>query len=483
VTLSPDLTLADRYALEERVAVGGMGEVWRARDVVLDRRVAVKVLKAEYAADPRFLDRFRAEAKHAAGLSHPGIASVFDYGEVGDMAFLVMEYVDGEALSGLLARLGPLPVDRALDIVGQAGLALQAAHDAGVVHRDVKPGNLLVRPDGVVKVTDFGIARVVDAAPITQTGMVVGTAAYLSPEQAAGRSITPASDVYSLGVVSYECLTGERPFAGDSAVAIAMAHVSAPPPPLPKDTPPIVADLVNRALEKEPDRRPASAGDFGRTALALATTLREGNGDTRLLTAAYPTAAETAATPAAGARVPDDAERRRLRNIFIAVGAAVVILGFLLLHSCAGGAQQVTMPPVTGQTYSQAAKALHAVGLNATKHVIHDASHPANYVLGQSIARGTRVGSGSSVALTVASGPRGETVNPKDYVGQPADRVTAALRAKNLIVSTTTADSQDFPAGTVVSIAPSGLLHEGDTVTITVATAPKHEHKGGGHDH
>ena len=483
MTLSPDLTIAERYALEERVAVGGMGEVWRARDVVLDRRVAVKVLKAEYAIDPRFLDRFRAEAKHAASLSHPGIASVFDYGEIGEMAFLVMEYVDGEPLSGLLARTGRLPADRTLDLVGQAALALQAAHDAGVVHRDVKPGNLLVRPDGVVKVTDFGIARVVDSAPVTQTGMVVGTAAYLSPEQAAGKPVTPASDVYSLGVVSYECLTGERPFAGDSAVAIAMAHVASPPPPLPKDTPPIVADLVNRALDKEPDRRPPSAGDFGRTALALAATLRQTKEDqpdngTKVLTAPYPTATDKP-TP----RPVPDAERRRLRNIFIAIGAAVVILGFLLLHSCAGGAQQVTMPPVTGQSYADAAKALHAIGLNATQHVVHDAGHRAGLVLGQSIARGTRVGSGSSVVLTVASGPRAERVDPDDYVGKPADQVTAALRAKNLLVKTATTETTDVPAGSVVSVTPNGLLHEGDTVTLTVATAPPHpHHKKGGHD-
>src|SRR3954471_23330699 len=236
-----------------------MGDVWRARDLLLDRRVAVKVLKDSYAADPTFLERFRAEAKHTASLSHPGIANVFDYGEVGQTAFLVMEYVDGEPLSALLARAGRLPADRALDVVGQAALALQAAHDAGVVHRDVKPGNLIVRPDGVVKVTDFGIARAVDAVPVTQTGMVVGTAAYLSPEQAAGRPVTPASDVYALGVVSYECLAGERPFAGDTAVALEMAHLSVPHPPLPKDTPPIVADLVTRALDKEADKRPSSA--------------------------------------------------------------------------------------------------------------------------------------------------------------------------------------------------------------------------------
>jgi len=481
--LAPDLTIADRYALEERIAIGGMGEVWRARDVVLDRRVAVKVLKAEYATDPRFLDRFRAEAKHAAGLSHPGIASVYDYGEVGDMAFLVMEYVDGEPLSALLARTGRLPADRTLDIVGQAGLALQAAHDAGVVHRDVKPGNLIVRPDGVVKVTDFGIARAVDAVPLTQTGMLVGTAAYLSPEQAAGKAVTPASDVYSLGVVGFECLSGERPFAADSAVATAMAHVSTPPPPLPKDTPPIVADLVNRALEKEPDRRQPSAGDFGRTALALATTLRQdgGGGDTRLLTAPYPTVGEKAAP-----RPVSDAERRRLRNIFIAIGAAVVVLGFLLLHSCAGGAQQVTMPRVTGQQFSQAAKSLTALGLDATSHVVHDAAHRAGQVTAQSVAAGSRVGAGSTVSLTVASGPRTVAVDPQAYVGQPAATVVAALTAKGLVVRTTTVNTGAVKAGDVVSVTPGGALREGSAVTVTVAAAPPpkhHEHgkDGGGH--
>ena len=194
----PDLTIAERYRLVERIAVGGMGTVWQARDELLDRFVAVKILKEEYAADPSFLERFRREARHTASLSHAGIANVFDYGEVGDTAYLVMELVPGEPLSAILAREGALPARRALDVVGQTGLALQAAHDAGVIHRDVKPGNLIVRPDGVVKVTDFGIARAVDAAPVTQTGLVVGTAAYLSPEQASGRDAGPTSDVYSL---------------------------------------------------------------------------------------------------------------------------------------------------------------------------------------------------------------------------------------------------------------------------------------------
>src|SRR3954469_22517701 len=275
MSLAPELTIADRYTLVQRIAVGGMGEVWRAHDSVLERDVAVKVLKEEFAADPTFLQRFRNEARHTAALSHPGIANVYDYGEVGDMAYLVMELVVGEPLSAILARSRSLPAETAMDITGQAALALQAAHDAGVVHRDVKPGNLLIRPDGVVKVTDFGIARAVDAAPVTQTGLLVGTAAYLSPEQAAGRAAPPASDIYSLGVVSYECLTGRRPFTGDSAIGVAMAHINTAPPPIPDDVPPLVTDFVTRALDKEPERRQPSAGDFGRTALALAVQLRE----------------------------------------------------------------------------------------------------------------------------------------------------------------------------------------------------------------
>src|SRR4051794_18570581 len=421
MTLAPDFTLGDRYRLEQRIAIGGMGEVWRATDALLGRRVAVKVLKPEYAADPHFVERFRNEARHTASLSHPGIANVFDYGEVGDMAYLVMELVDGEPLSTVLARDGRLTPASTLDIVGQAALALQAAHEAGVIHRDVKPGNILIRPDGVVKVTDFGIARVVDAAPVTQTGMVVGTAAYLSPEQASGRSTTPASDIYSLGVVAYECLSGERPFRADSAVGVAMAHATATPPPLPKDVPPMVADFVMRAMEKDPARRHSSAGDFGRTALALATTLHEpapaapaggtgaSDGGTRLLTAATASAAAAdapVATSGPGRLLPDDdRQRKRVRNVMVAVGVVVVLLGFLLLRSC-GSTAYARVPSVVGSTYPKAAAALDAVGLEASRRTAHSSTVPAGVVLRQSEPRGARIGEGSTVTLTVSSGPR-----------------------------------------------------------------------------
>ena len=264
-----DGLLADRYRLVARLGTGGNGEVWRARDERLDRDVAVKVLRPELADDEEVRARFRAEARHAGGLRHPGIAAVFDFAEDDDGAWLVMELVAGEPLSARLRREGRLPVDRVLDVVGQAAVALQAAHDGGVVHRDVKPGNLLVRPDGRLSVTDFGIAHATGAAALTRTGQVVGTAAYLSPEQAAGRPVSPATDLYALGVVAYECLSGVRPFERDDPVAVLLAHLQAPPPPLPPDVPEPVADLVHRLLAKDPADRPATAAQVQREAAAL----------------------------------------------------------------------------------------------------------------------------------------------------------------------------------------------------------------------
>ncbi|MGI8683394.1 MAG: serine/threonine-protein kinase [Mycobacteriales bacterium] len=334
MTLSPEICLGDRYQLMARIALGGMGEVWRAHDQLLGRPVAVKVLRTEYADDPAFLTRFRAEARHTAGLAHAGIANVFDYGEVDDTAYLVMELVAGEPLSVLLAREGRLPVERTLDIVSQAGLALQAAHDAGVVHRDVKPGNLLVRTDGVVKVTDFGIARAAGSSSVTQSGLVVGTAYYYSPEQGSGREVTAASDVYSLGVVTYECLAGWRPFVADNAVAIAAAHVHEEPPPLPADVPPPVRDLVAAALAKRPADRPASAGEFARQAGAL----RDAIIAEELPHERRPFESVSAGTPtrASSARRPMRPARRRGRHLGRVLPAALVavLLGTLALRSC-----------------------------------------------------------------------------------------------------------------------------------------------------
>jgi serine/threonine-protein kinase len=252
--------LGDRYRLIERVAAGGQGEVWRAEDTALGRQVAVKVLRGEYADSAEFRDRFRREAQHAAALSHPGVAQVFDYDEGAWDAppYLVMEYVDGEPLSATIARKAPLSPDRVLDVIAAVASALAVAHAAGLVHRDVKPGNLLVGRDGSIKITDFGIARAVDAIPLTRTGTLLGTPLYLAPEQASGMQATAASDLYALGIIAFESLTGRPPYEGPAA-AVLLAHRDAPLPPLPPAVPSGLRDLVLALTAKDPAMRPADA--------------------------------------------------------------------------------------------------------------------------------------------------------------------------------------------------------------------------------
>lgn len=292
--------IADRYRLQRLIATGGMGQVWEALDTRLDRRVAVKVLKSEFSADPTFRHRFRTEAKTTAQLNHPGIAGIYDYGETydpqgGETAYLVMELVQGEPLNTVLNRLGRLSVVQGLDLLEQTGRALQVAHLAGVVHRDVKPGNILVTPTGQVKITDFGIAKAVDASPVTKTGMVMGTAQYIAPEQAVGEDATAASDVYSLGVVGYEALAGQRPFTGDGALTVAMKHVREVPPPMPADLPPNVRELVEVTLAKDPSHRYADGGEFAEAVAAVRSGRRPppprnlaAAGPTSVIAAPYP---------------------------------------------------------------------------------------------------------------------------------------------------------------------------------------------------
>ncbi|MBV9204699.1 MAG: serine/threonine protein kinase [Actinobacteria bacterium] len=327
-----------------------MGEVWRAEDELLNRAVAVKLLPTGRAGDEAFLARFRAEARYAASLSHPGIARVYDYGESAEFggAYLVLELVNGEPLSAILARAGRLSPDATLDIISQAARALDAAHQAGIVHRDIKPGNLLVAAGGTTKITDFGIAtamRAAQAAHLTETGMVMGTAMYVSPEQATGARVTDASDIYSLGVVGYECLAGQPPFTAREPLAIAYAHKHEPVPPLPPDVPPPVSDLIYHMLAKTPEERPANVrvvadrADMLREALALG-----GPSDSaayQATTRADLPAAGTAALPVAGGPAdpaalagpagpgwPDDgAPRRAHRRRAVAAGSTMVLCG------------------------------------------------------------------------------------------------------------------------------------------------------------
>lgn len=341
--------LGDRYQLATQIAIGGMGEVWRADDTLLHRPVAVKILKSELSSDPTFIDRFRAEARTTASLSHAGIASVFDYGEttldVGTpTAYLVMELVEGEPLSAILAREHALTVDYTLDIVWQAATALQVAHATGMVHRDIKPGNLMITPQGQVKITDFGVARVAYSVPLTQQGMVVGTAQYFSPEQAEGHQVGPASDVYSLGVVAYECLAGRLPFIADNALAVAMMQIRDHPPPLPPHVPPPVRAVLDRTMAKDPRFRYATGGALA-TAVELARTGQYVGGSTQLPPAAPHTPVPPMAAVAAPMSMPMPtpavpmpplpARRRRTGALAVALlmlAIAVAVVVWLLVR-------------------------------------------------------------------------------------------------------------------------------------------------------
>ena len=421
------LRVGDRYQLAERIAGGGMGDVWVARDEVLGREVAVKILRRELADDIGFLERFRAEARHAASLSHPGIASVFDYGEEDGSAYLVMELVRGEPLSQRLAREGALAAAVAVPLLQQIAHALQAAHSAGLVHRDVKPANLLITPDEHVKVTDFGIARASGQAALTRTGEVMGTAQYLSPEQALGRPATAASDVYSLGVVAYEALSGVRPFEADTAIAIAMAQVNRIPEPLPATVAPAVAAVVMQSLAKDPALRPASADQFADqlgAAVAVAATTQVVSAHLAR-TSVMPAVAD--ATPAL---VPAGRLSDRARELGLGLLVAAVVLTVLLLalgqRGNPGGAT-----PGTSTTLS---------------------SPPPR--------------------ATTSSAPSVQVV-PADYIGQDAKVAVSALGALGLTARVQPVVTDRAQAGSVVGLTPTGTLHPGDTVTLQVAVPPQ----------
>jgi eukaryotic-like serine/threonine-protein kinase len=403
-------TLGGRYALHSLLATGGMGQVWRASDVLLDRLVAVKVLRSEYTGDPTFLARFRAEAQHTARLVHPNIAALHDYGEVvaadGEcLAYLVMELVEGEPLSALLTRCGRLDPQRTLDIVRQTAAALAVAHAAGVVHRDVKPGNVLVGWDGVVKITDFGIAWSASSVPLTRTGQVVGTAHYLSPEQAEGGKAGPASDVYALGAITYECLAGRRAFDGESPVQIALAQIRDEPEPLPDDVPEPMRTLVARAMVKDPALRFPDGAAFR----AAADSVRAGR-------PLAPLPPATAGLPAA------DPRRQRLL-----VPVAALLLGV-------------------------------GLGVGALQLVdVWEAGSPVPVAQAE-----------APVEAPVAT----LLVPAADHLGRPADEVEAELAALGLRVQRENVVRADVPAGSVVELGPVGALEPGDLVTLTVAVAP-----------
>lgn len=454
------MTFGGRYELQSRIAIGGMGEVWQATDLVIGRLVAIKILKDEYLGDPGFLERFRAEARHAALVNHEGIANVYDYGEEEGSAYLVMELVPGEPLSTVIEREKTLSIDKVLDIMAQTAAALQAAHSAGLVHRDIKPGNMLITPEGRVKITDFGIARIADQVPLTATGQVMGTVQYLSPEQASGHPASPSTDIYSLGIVAYECLAGKRPFTGESQVAIAMAQINEEPPPLPDTIAEPVRNLVYSCIAKKPADRPASAANLARAAQALR------RGDLQGAAAAVPGVLGTSTAPldattvmprtaATGATtvltIPDapepvDQEEKKKRSPWL---WPLIALGGVLLLVLVGGIIALTSggnsPEPTPTNSTQSAK--------PTKTP-------------------TKAPTGTPTPTTAA-------INKADYVGKPLAEATAALEKLNMTVNAvkgTAAPSAD-KVGVVYDVNPTGpQVPNGTTINVTyydaLPTAP-----------
>ena len=347
--------IGDRYELDELVGRGGMSSVYKAHDRLLERDVALKVLHSHFLADEEYVERFRREARAVAQLSHPNIVTVIDRGEADGHHFIVFEYVDGENLKELIRRVGPLPVRQAVQLALAVAEGLAFAHEHGLVHRDVKPQNVLLNGEGETKVTDFGIARSLDVEHgMTQTGTVMGTGDYLSPEQASGKPVTPATDVYSLGVVLWELLAGEVPFPGDNVVAVAMKHVNEPVPSLLErrpDVPLRLAAAVERALEKDPRRRFASMRDFAAELRACLNELGAFDAEPTFI----------ARSPVVRTSPPHRARTRQRRSLFVLlalIAAAAIAAGVLALH---GSKSPAGTSPPSGGGGSGGTVALHGV--------------------------------------------------------------------------------------------------------------------------
>lgn len=425
--VAPSL-LVERYRIDRQVGIGGMGTVFSAVDEKLKRRVAVKLLKEELASDPRFIERFRREARAAAALSHPNVASVFDYGEQDGRPFIVMELVDGRDLSRVMREEGPITVERATAITEQIARALGHAHAAGLVHRDVKPHNAIVTKDDHVKVTDFGIARATGESTLTATGTILGTAQYLSPEQASGETPGPQSDVYSLGIVLYEVLTGAVPFTGDSPISVALRHVRDQVPP-PSSIDPSIPEhldrLVERATAKQPEAR-----------------FRDGNAFAAALsgTEAMPPTVVAAITPGEGPGAwpfthPPRWDPSRLGRIVIAtfIILFLIALGALAYRltsstepirdgnrqrAAGGGANEpsptetrsptsFTMPDYRARPAHEARAELSALGIQV-EPLLEECGQPEGYVCEQSPGPGSTVERGDAVTLVVSTAEGGD---------------------------------------------------------------------------
>ncbi|MDH5373579.1 MAG: Stk1 family PASTA domain-containing Ser/Thr kinase, partial [Acidimicrobiia bacterium] len=419
-----DRTLADRYELVSHIARGGMADVYEARDTLLGRRVAVKVLHSQFSSDEAFVKRFRREAQAAANLSHPNIVSIYDWGEDGSTYFIVMELIEGRTLRDVLKSERQLLPRRACEIGAEVAAALAVAHRAGLVHRDIKPGNILLAPDGTVRVTDFGIARAWDdSQELTRTGAVIGTATYFSPEQAQGMTADERSDLYSLGVVMYEMVTGAPPFTGDSPVAVAYQHVSTPaamPSALNADIPPTLEAIITRALSKEPEGRHQSADDMRADLLRF---LR-GEAPATVPATDAPTQMMTAMTPPT---VPPDETYRRLAEerppsqvpfiltafaLLVALGVGLFLIFQLMNDSGTTSSSMVVVPNVAGMSQDAALLALQDVGLKVRPNNQAHPDVPSGSIIGTTPAAGEEVELGGYVDVFISTGVGSANVPP-----------------------------------------------------------------------
>jgi serine/threonine-protein kinase len=490
-------TLFDgRYRIERKLGAGGMADVYLAEDQELGRRVAIKILNSRHGNDDQFIERFRREAKNAAALNHPNIVSIYDRGEAEDTYYIAMEFLDGRTLKELIIGRGAAPINVAIEYARQILSALRFAHRHGIVHRDIKPHNVLVDGEGRVKVTDFGIARA-GTSQMTETGSIVGTAQYLSPEQAKGGEVDPRSDLYSLGVVLYELLTGKTPFDGETPVEIAMKHLSATPKPPSKLRPDVPRELdmvVMRALAKNPDERYQSAdemeGDLERVARGARVSATTADTATQVLrrpAAAAAAASATAATmiappPASAAPPPTVVEEeeeyaeggdRPLWPWLVAVGfvVAAVIAGFFVWQELSGSTPQVPANNYVNEPQASAQQQIKAAGLVSSVHKGPNERYKKGIVFKQDPSPGTKIDKGGTVTLWVSTGPPKVTVpavKGESWTKAQADLVNAGLQPVKYIVPGKTAD-------VVTATDPAGgqSVPKGTKVRVNVSSGPK----------
>jgi beta-lactam-binding protein with PASTA domain/predicted Ser/Thr protein kinase len=474
--------LGDRYEIEGVLGQGGMAKVFQGHDNVLGRPVAVKVLSPQFAGDQQFVARFRREAQAAAALNHPNIVSVFDTGSQNDVHYIVMEHVRGRTLRDTIRAEGPLLPERAAEIAEAVARALSSAHEAGLVHRDIKPGNIMLTSDGEVKVMDFGIARTATGDTLTQTAAVLGTASYLSPEQAQGESVDGRSDIYSLGCVLYEMLTGNPPFTGDSPVAIAYKHVRddpVPPSRINKDVPKDLDAVVMKSMAKNPANRYQSADelrqDLERVLQGLPTLATPVLGETTehiSRTRPEGTAVMT--------QVPEEEEEER-RRIWPVVLVVLLVLGllavaaFFLVNSLLEpAAETVTMPDVVGLEEDEAVRRLEERNFRVNVQSEDHPTAPRGTVFDQDPDAGQEVEEGSEVTIKVSKGPPKEEV--PDVVNQSVESARAEVESAGFrFVVSDEQPSSDIPEGNVISQDPAAgtKAEQGSAVSVVVSSGPE----------